>query len=627
MSVIRLLFPDAQFGGTAVADAIQFAILGLGAGAAYTLLAQGIVLIYRGSGIVNFAHGGIAMFCAYFCFLSLVEQHGWPVGAAIPVAVLAGGLLGWLFQNGILRFMRATAPLVRLVATLGVLIVLQGLAGQKLWDNDFHQVDQFLPTQLHAERVVRLQRRAGRGRRPGGPPDPARHRDRAHRAALGLHPVHQDRARDLGQRRERAGGVGARMVAELPRHGDVGDRRCHRRLRRHPARPERRPEPDRVHDRRDGLRARGRVDRRLRLVPADPARWHRPRDRRDRGAALLQRHQDLVARHVRDRERRHRPPTGDAVPRDRRRARGPRQGAAAAQPCPRAAPRPRHRRRDPVVPRRGRRRVARAQHLRVRRRVVDRDVHLADRRRVHPVDRRAHRLRRSAVARPVRDRWARCALRRPVRGVGRLAGGARIPRRCGLRDGRGPGLRHPRAPHPRREPRRRHPRPRVRRPAGGLQQRVLHRRLRLGDTDRPDQGVRMGRQRRRTPRALSRRVPRVLRARGPDGREPPALPFGATAHRRAQQRARRGVARDQRVRRQALRLRVGAAIAAFAGILLAFKDSTVVYDRYDPFQSINTVGNAVAGGVGWVLGAVFGGHLAPGGIGSWLLDSSTSASG
>ena len=51
-----------HLGGAAVKDAIQFAILGLGAGAAYTLLAEGIVLIYRGSGIVNFAHGGIAMF-------------------------------------------------------------------------------------------------------------------------------------------------------------------------------------------------------------------------------------------------------------------------------------------------------------------------------------------------------------------------------------------------------------------------------------------------------------------------------------------------------------------------------------------------------------------------------------
>ncbi len=129
-----------------MAQAVQFAILGLGAGAAYTLLAQGIVLIYRGSGIVNFAHGAIAMFGAFFCFLTLVEQHGWPVEAAIPVAVLVAALLGVAVQNGILRFMRAAAPLVRLVATLGVLIVLQGLAGQKLWDSDFHQIDQFLPT-------------------------------------------------------------------------------------------------------------------------------------------------------------------------------------------------------------------------------------------------------------------------------------------------------------------------------------------------------------------------------------------------------------------------------------------------------------------------------------------------
>jgi sulfate-transporting ATPase len=129
-----------------VAQAVQFAILGLGAGAAYTLLAQGIVLIYRGSGIVDFAHGAIAMFAAFFCFLTLVEEHGWPVGAAIPAAVLLAAALGVAIQNGILRFMRQAAPLVRLVATLGVLIVLQGLAGQKLWDNDFHQVDQFLPT-------------------------------------------------------------------------------------------------------------------------------------------------------------------------------------------------------------------------------------------------------------------------------------------------------------------------------------------------------------------------------------------------------------------------------------------------------------------------------------------------
>src|SRR5207245_8743706 len=54
--------------------------------------------------------------------------------------------LGVAIQNLVLRFMRNTAPLVRLVATLGILIVLQGLGGQQLWDVQFHQIDQFLPS-------------------------------------------------------------------------------------------------------------------------------------------------------------------------------------------------------------------------------------------------------------------------------------------------------------------------------------------------------------------------------------------------------------------------------------------------------------------------------------------------
>ena len=168
-----------------MAQGIQFAILGLGAGAAYTLLALGIVLIYRGSGIVNFAHGGIAMFGAFFCFLTLVEQHGWPIELAIPVSVLIAALLGIAIQNGILRFMRDTAPLVRLVATLGVLIVLQGACRSEALG---HRVppDRSVPAdaQLHAPRVVRLPRRPRPRRHPAGPSDPARDRDRSSRSLL-----------------------------------------------------------------------------------------------------------------------------------------------------------------------------------------------------------------------------------------------------------------------------------------------------------------------------------------------------------------------------------------------------------------------------------------------------------
>ena len=52
-------------------DFLQFALIGLGAGACYALLAQGAVLIYRGSGVVNFAHGAFAMLAGYVTFVEL----------------------------------------------------------------------------------------------------------------------------------------------------------------------------------------------------------------------------------------------------------------------------------------------------------------------------------------------------------------------------------------------------------------------------------------------------------------------------------------------------------------------------------------------------------------------------
>ena len=74
-----------------MAQAIQFAILGLGAGAAYTLLAQGIVLIYRGSGIVNFAH-------AEFLMIGMFAARHAVSNAAIffsASGLLRGPHLGW----------------------------------------------------------------------------------------------------------------------------------------------------------------------------------------------------------------------------------------------------------------------------------------------------------------------------------------------------------------------------------------------------------------------------------------------------------------------------------------------------------------------------------------------------
>ncbi|MFG1785443.1 ATP-binding cassette domain-containing protein [Rhodococcus oryzae] len=104
---------------------LQFAILGLGAGSAYALLAQGIVLVYRGSGVVNFAQGAIAMVAAYVCLETLQRDQDWALLPAFLVAVVVAGLIGLAFQLLVLRWLTNAAPIVRLAATLGLLVILQ----------------------------------------------------------------------------------------------------------------------------------------------------------------------------------------------------------------------------------------------------------------------------------------------------------------------------------------------------------------------------------------------------------------------------------------------------------------------------------------------------------------------
>jgi sulfate-transporting ATPase len=125
-----------------VTTVLQFVVLGLGLAAIYTLLAQGIVLVYRGSGVINFAHGAFALIGA----IVYVETsgNGVPVVFALLFATLAGAALGVLVQNGILRQLQRASALTRIVATLGVLIIIQSAAGLH-YGTRVQQVATFLP--------------------------------------------------------------------------------------------------------------------------------------------------------------------------------------------------------------------------------------------------------------------------------------------------------------------------------------------------------------------------------------------------------------------------------------------------------------------------------------------------
>ena len=105
---------------------IEFAILGLGIGGVYGLLGNGLVLIYRGSGVVNFAHGAMAMAAAY-TFYELSRVDGWPVWPAVLASVAILTCVGLVTQLGLMRRLRNSSAVARLIATLGVLAVLDGV--------------------------------------------------------------------------------------------------------------------------------------------------------------------------------------------------------------------------------------------------------------------------------------------------------------------------------------------------------------------------------------------------------------------------------------------------------------------------------------------------------------------
>ncbi len=106
-------------------DVLLFAVLGLGAGAVYAILGLGLVLVHRGSGVVNFAHAAIALFAAYV-FVDLTDRglDHWTAFAVTLVLAACGGVLIYFL---VIRPLREAPALARLVATLGVLLTLQSL--------------------------------------------------------------------------------------------------------------------------------------------------------------------------------------------------------------------------------------------------------------------------------------------------------------------------------------------------------------------------------------------------------------------------------------------------------------------------------------------------------------------
>lgn len=127
-----------------ISQIILFAVLGAATGALYSLASLGLVLTYRGSGVVNFAAGAVGM-CAGFVFWGLADTYHWPWPLALIAGVFAGALFSWLIHL-LMRPLKQASNLTRVVVTLSILVVVEGVMGLHWAVTNTYPVNAILPT-------------------------------------------------------------------------------------------------------------------------------------------------------------------------------------------------------------------------------------------------------------------------------------------------------------------------------------------------------------------------------------------------------------------------------------------------------------------------------------------------
>jgi branched-chain amino acid transport system permease protein len=126
----------------AVAGEKQSLVIGTITGSAYGLVALGLVLIYKSSGVFNFAQGEFGTVAV--CTLYLLHSNDVPYGVAVVGALLAGMLFGFLTERIVIRPLFEAPRVTLLVATAGVALLAIAIQ-QWLFDNQGRPIARAFP--------------------------------------------------------------------------------------------------------------------------------------------------------------------------------------------------------------------------------------------------------------------------------------------------------------------------------------------------------------------------------------------------------------------------------------------------------------------------------------------------
>jgi branched-chain amino acid transport system permease protein len=112
---------------------------GLLSGIMYALVAIGFVLIYKASGVFNFAQGAMVFFAALTC-VGMVDQWGLPMWLAIALTAVAMVVLGLAIEKVVLRPLVNQPEITLFMATIGLAFFIEGLA-QLMWGSQVHKLE------------------------------------------------------------------------------------------------------------------------------------------------------------------------------------------------------------------------------------------------------------------------------------------------------------------------------------------------------------------------------------------------------------------------------------------------------------------------------------------------------
>ena len=117
---------------------VEVLVGGLLAGVMYSLVALGFVLIYKASGVFNFAQGTMVFFAA-LTYVSLAER-GWNLWLALLVTLVVMVALGVAIERVVLRPLVNQPQITLFMATIGLTFVLEGLS-QLIWGSQPHGLE------------------------------------------------------------------------------------------------------------------------------------------------------------------------------------------------------------------------------------------------------------------------------------------------------------------------------------------------------------------------------------------------------------------------------------------------------------------------------------------------------